>query len=189
MDPIALRLKYLKDPREIAVLQAAARASGWASRPPASGRSRSGRIQRGRGVAIANSFGGYVATVCEVEVDTRTGRIWPRRFIVAHECGIILNPKSLRTTIEGNIVQGISRTLHEEVRFDERNVQSVDWATYPILEIGDAPESIEIVALNRPELPPGGAGEPSHVTVPAAIANAVFDATGKRLRRLPLRMA
>jgi CO/xanthine dehydrogenase Mo-binding subunit len=99
---------------------------------------------------------------------------------------VIINPKSLRTTIEGNIVQGISRTLFEEVRFDERNVLSRDWLSYPILEVADAPEAIEIVTINRPEVPPGGAGEPSHVTVPAAIGNALFDATGVRFRRLPL---
>lgn len=185
-DPVQLRLSLLRDPREIAVLEAVARAAGWQSRTsPAP--AQQGPVRRGRGVAVASGYGGYVATVCEVEVDTRSGRIWPRRFVVAHDCGVILNPKSLRTTIEGNIVQGVSRTLFEEVRFDERNVTSVDWATYPILEAGDAPEHIEIVTINRPDQPAGGAGEPSHVTVPAAIANAVFDATGRRLRRMPLR--
>ena len=185
VDPVALRLRYLTDEREIAVLKAVASASNWQARVSPDRRQR-GRIKRGRGVSIANSFGGYVATVCEVEIDTRSGRIWPRRFFVAHDCGVILNPKSLRTTIEGNIVQGISRAMFEEVRFDERNVRSVDWASYPILEMADAPESIEIVTINRPDLPAGGAGEPAHVTVPAAIANAIFDATGRRLRRLPL---
>jgi CO/xanthine dehydrogenase Mo-binding subunit len=143
-------------------------------------------VLRGRGVAINSGFGGYVATVSEVEVDKATGRVWPRRFVVAHDCGLIINPRGLHGTIEGNVVQGMSRTLFEEVRFDERNVSSVDWATYPILEVGDAPESIEIVTIDRPEQPPGGAGEPAHVTIPAAIANAVFDATGVRMRRLPL---
>ena len=144
-----------------------------------------GDVLRGRGVAINSGFGGYVATVCEVEVDRATGRVWPRRFFVAHDCGLIINPRGLHGTIEGNVVQGVSRTLFEEVRFDERGVTSVDWATYPILEVGDAPESIEIVTINRPEQPSGGAGEPAHVTIPAAIANAVFDATGVRMRRLP----
>ncbi len=121
-----------------------------------------------------------------MEVDRATGRVWPRRFFVAHDCGVIINPKSLRTTIEGNVVQGVSRTLFEEVRFDERNVRSVDWLSYPILEVADAPEQIEIELINRPEQPAGGAGEPAHVTIPAAIGNAVFDATGVRFRRLPL---
>jgi CO/xanthine dehydrogenase Mo-binding subunit len=184
-DPLALRLRHLRDAREIAVLEAVERASGWQRRasPVAP---RTGAVLRGRGVAINSGFGGYVATVCEVEVERATGRVWPRRFFVAHDCGLIINPRGLKGTIEGNVVQGMSRTLFEEVRFDERAVTSVDWATYPILEAGDAPESIEIVTINRPEQPSGGAGEPAHVTIPAAIANAVFDATGLRLRRLPL---
>jgi CO/xanthine dehydrogenase Mo-binding subunit len=189
VDPVALRLKHLKDPRERAVLEAAAKASNWqpragrnAGRPAA----RRDGVLTGRGISLNSGFGGYVATVAEVEVDPRSGRIWARRFWVAHDCGIVLNPRSLRTTIEGNIVQGISRSLFEQVRFDERNVTSVDWAGYPILEMPDAPESIEIVMMNRPELPAGGAGEPAHVTVPAALANAFFDATGVRLRRMPM---
>ncbi|MDR0779831.1 MAG: molybdopterin-dependent oxidoreductase [Pseudomonadales bacterium] len=185
LDPIALRLRHLTDPREIAVLEAVATLSNWQSRAsPAP--AQNGDILRGRGVSVCTTFGGYVATVCEVEVERSTGRVWPRRFFVAHDCGLILNPRGLHGTIEGNIVQGISRTLCEEVRFDERMVQSEDWLSYPILDVKDAPQSIEIVTLNRPDQPPGGAGEPSHVTVPAAIANAVFDATGVRIRRLPL---
>jgi CO/xanthine dehydrogenase Mo-binding subunit len=185
VDPIALRLKHLTDPREIAVLEAVAKLANWQSRtsPVAE---RNGTVLRGRGVAINSGFGGYVATVCEVEVDRASGRVWPRRFFVAHDCGLIINPQGLRATIEGNIVQGVSRTLFEEVRFDASNVRSVDWVSYPILEAMDAPEDIEIVTINRPELPAGGAGEPAHVTVPAAIGNAVFDATGVRIRRLPL---
>jgi CO/xanthine dehydrogenase Mo-binding subunit len=186
VDPIALRLKYLRDAREIAVVEEVARLSRWQSRPSPAAASRDGAVLRGRGVSLNSGFGGYVATVCEVEVERATGRVWPRRFFVAHDCGLIINPRGLHGTIEGNVVQGVSRTLFEEVRFDERAVLSVDWATYPILEIGDAPESIEIATINRPEEPSGGAGEPAHVTIPAAIGNAVFDATRVRLRRLPL---
>jgi CO/xanthine dehydrogenase Mo-binding subunit len=91
----------------------------------------------------------------------------------------------LRGCIEGNIVQGTSRALWEEVRFDVKNVTSVDWLTYPILDITEAPEAIDIVLVDRPELPPQGAGEPSTRPVAAAIANAIFDATGIRLRRVP----
>ena len=198
VDPVALRLKHLKDPRERAVIEAVAKACDWQPRGQgAAGRS-SGRrganrargnrsgVLTGRGISLNSGFGGYVATVAEVEVDPRSGRIWARRFWVANDCGIVLNPRSLRTTLEGNIVQGISRSLFEQVRFDARNVTSVDWAGYPILEMPDAPESIEIVMVNRPDQPAGGAGEPAHVTVPAAIANAFFDATGVRLRRMPM---
>jgi len=98
----------------------------------------------------------------------------------------VINPDGLVKCIEGNIVQGISRTLWEEVTFDKQAVTSVDWATYPILEMQDAPEKIDIVVINRPDAPASGAGEPSTRTVPAAIANAIFDATGVRFRRVPL---
>lgn len=184
-DPIELRLEHLTDAREIAVLRAVAELSGWQSRQSPNPRRGTGPVLTGRGVAINSGFGGHVATVCEAEVDRASGRVWARRVYVAHDCGVIINPRSLRTTIEGNIVQGLSRSLFEEVRFDRAHVQSVDWATYPILEIGDAPESIEIVTIDRPEEPAGGAGEPAHVTVPAALGNAIFDATGVRYRRLP----
>lgn len=186
VDPVALRLKHLKDPRERAVLEAVAKASDWQPRGAKRRTRTRGKLLTGRGVSLNSGFGGYVATVAEVEVEPRTGRIWARRFWVANDCGIVLNPRSLRTTIEGNIVQGISRSLFEQVRFDTRNVTSVDWAGYPILEMPDAPESIEVVMVNRPDQPAGGAGEPAHVTVPAAIANAFFDATGVRLRRMPM---
>ncbi|HTQ99773.1 MAG TPA: molybdopterin cofactor-binding domain-containing protein [Candidatus Acidoferrum sp.] len=185
IDPVALRLQHLKDPREIAVIEAVAKLSKWEARPSPA-KDRSGKLLRGRGISLCNTFGGYVATVVEVEVERDTGRVWARNVHVAHDCGLILNPQALRTTIEGNVVQGLSRTLCEEVRFDERNVQSVDWLSYPILDVMQAPQRIDIVTINRPEQPAGGAGEPAHVTIPAAVANAVFDATGVRMRRLPL---
>jgi CO/xanthine dehydrogenase Mo-binding subunit len=105
---------------------------------------------------------------------------------VAPDCGQIINPDGLKLTIEGTIVQALSRTLFEEVRFDRDQVTSIDWATYPILELTDAPEAIDIVLIDRPEMSPQGAGEPSTRTTPAAVANAIFDATGVRIRRVPL---
>ena len=124
--------------------------------------------------------------VAEVEVDRASGRVWPKHFTVAHDCGLIINPKGLEIVIEGNVVQAASRTLFEEVQFNRDQVTSVDWATYPILDIADAPEKIDIVLINRPDILPSGGGEPSTRTVPAAIANAIFDATGARLRKVPL---
>jgi nicotinate dehydrogenase subunit B len=126
-----------------------------------------------------------VAIVAEVEIDRRTGKVWARKFTVAHDCGLIINPDGLKRCIEGNVVQGTSRTLSEEVTFDRAKVTSLDWTTYPILDITEAPEAIDIVLINHPELPPAGAGESSIHPVAAAIANAVFDATGVRLRRAP----
>ena len=105
---------------------------------------------------------------------------------MAYDCGLIINPDGLRRCIEGNVVQGTSRALSEEVTFDHAKVTSVDWTTYPILDITEAPEADDIVLINHPELPPAGAGESSIRPVAAAIANAVFDATGVRLRRAPL---
>jgi CO/xanthine dehydrogenase Mo-binding subunit len=125
-----------------------------------------------------------VAIVAEVEIDRR--KVWARRFTVAHDCGLIINPDGFKRCIEGNVVQGTRRALSEEVTFDRAKVTSVDWASYSILDITEAPEAIDIVLLNRPELPPAGAGESSIRPVAAAIANAVFDATGVRLRRAPL---
>jgi CO/xanthine dehydrogenase Mo-binding subunit len=116
----------------------------------------------------------------------RSGKVWARKFTVAHDCGLIVNPDGLRRCIEGNVVQGTSRALSEEVAFDRAKVTSTDWLSYPILDITEAPEAVDIVLINRPELPPAGAGESSIRPVAAALANAVFDATGVRLRRAPL---
>jgi CO/xanthine dehydrogenase Mo-binding subunit len=98
----------------------------------------------------------------------------------------VVNPLQLKYTIEGNVVHGLSRTLFEQVRFDRDTVKSVDWASYPILEMQDAPESIEVVLIDRPEIAPTGAGEPTIRVIPAAVANAFYSATGKRARRAPL---
>ncbi|MET0706711.1 MAG: molybdopterin cofactor-binding domain-containing protein, partial [Tardiphaga sp.] len=145
----------------------------------------SGNKVSGRGIAYAQRNGTRVAIIAEAHIDRSTGKIWARKFTVAHDCGQIINPDGLRHTIEGNIVQGVSRTLWEEVKFDDRNVTSLDWMTYPILDITETPERIDVVLINHPELAPTGAGEPSIRPVAAAIANAIFDATGVRLRRVP----
>jgi nicotinate dehydrogenase subunit B len=184
-DPVAFRLRYLTAARDVAVVKAVAEKASWDPRP-APRRERAGAAWRGRGIAYAQRAGTIVAVVAEVEVDPATGRIWARKFTVAHDCGLIVNPEGLRYTIEGNVVQGLSRTLFEEVRFDRNAVTSVDWASYPILELQDAPEAIEVVLIDRRDVAPTGAGEPTIRCVPAAVANAFFDATGVRLRRVPL---
>ena len=183
-DPVAFRLKYLANARHKAVVQAAAEKSGWVARSSPR-KDQTGDTVSGRGIAYAPRNGTIVAIVAEVEVDRRSGRIWARKFTVGHDCGQIINPKGLQDCIEGNVIQGISRTLWEETRFDTKNVTSVDWLTYPILDIGDMPEKIDFALIDRPDQPPTGAGEPSIRVVAAAIANAVFDATGVRIRRVP----
>jgi CO/xanthine dehydrogenase Mo-binding subunit len=184
-DPVQFRLKYLTNARHKAVVQAAAEKSGWVTRSSPR-MDQTGDTVSGRGIAYAPRNGTIVAIVADVEIDRRTGKIWARKFTVAHDCGQIINPLGLKLCIEGNIIQGISRTLWEETRFDNKNVTSVDWLTYPILDIGDVPETIDFVLLDKPDQPPTGAGEPSIRPVAAAIANAIFDATGVRLRRGPV---
>ena len=116
-----------------------------------------------------------------------TGRIWVRRFYVGADHGLIINPFTLDRTIEGNLIQTLSRTLYEEVEFDRKTVKAVDWASYPILSSRDAPEEVLIKHINRPEMgKPTGAGEPTTRITPAAVSNAIFDATGVRIRRIPL---
>jgi CO/xanthine dehydrogenase Mo-binding subunit len=183
-DPVAFRLKYVTGPRDAAVIRAAAEKAGW--QPRSGQRDRSGDKLAGRGIAYAQRGGTLVAAVAEIEVEKKTGRIRAKKFTVAHDCGLVINPEGLRYTIEGNVVHGLSRTLFEEVRFEPDRVTSVDWLSYPILDIADAPESIDVVLINRPEAPPTGAGEPSIRVIPAAVANAFFDATGVRLRKVPL---
>jgi CO/xanthine dehydrogenase Mo-binding subunit len=184
-DPVAFRLAMLNNPRHRAVIEAAAQKAGWKAGPPGSQRQVRGGTAIGRGFAYTARGDTVVAVVAEVEVDRASGRIWPKRFTVAHDCGLIVNPEGLRLCIEGNVVHATSRALFEEVKFDQRNVTSGDWMSYPILDIMDAPETVEVVLIDRPELPPSGAGEPSTRPIAAAIANAVFDATGVRLRRAP----
>jgi CO/xanthine dehydrogenase Mo-binding subunit len=135
-------------------------------------------------VALTRHGGTIVVTVAEVEADRSSGKVAVKRMVVAHDCGMIVNPDGLRNQIEGNVIQGVSRALLEEVGFDSERVTSLDWRSYPILTFEDVPE-IEMVLINRKEMDPLGGGEPSVVPVAAAIANAIFDATGARLREAP----
>ena len=134
-----------------------------------------------------------VAVIAEVEVTRETGHVWVRRLVCAHDCGLAINPVGLRNTVECGMLHGLSRALWEEVQFDTEKVTSVDWASHPSMRHSDTPEAIDIVLVNgdpnpeRPDLPHYGAGETSHKPMIAAVANAIFDATGVRLRRAPFR--
>ncbi len=183
-DPIEFRLRHLTDKRAIKVIEAAASAFGWQKRVAASAVS-SGPVMTGRGIAYAQRNHTVVAIIAEVAVNRDTGHVQPLRFAVAHECGLIVNPGGLKLCIEGNIIHATSRSLHEEVLFDEHNVTSVDWLTYPILDITETPQKIDVVLVNDPNAKPLGAGEATTRPVAAAIGNAIFDATGVRLRRAP----
>ena len=183
-DPIEFRLRHVKEPRDVAVIKAAAEKAKWDTRPSPR-RDQTGNTVSGRGIAYAQRNGTRVAVIAEVDIERASGKIWARKFTVAHDCGQIINPDGLAKCIEGNIVQGVSRTLWEEVTFDRNAVTSVDWVSYPILDITETPGQVDVVLINHPALPPTGAGEPSIRPVAAAIANAIFDATGVRIRRVP----
>jgi nicotinate dehydrogenase subunit B len=183
-DPVEFRLRYVRDPRDIAVIKAAAEKADWQPRPSPR-KDRTGDKVTGRGFAYAQRGPTRVAVIVEVDVDRASGKIWARKFTAAHDCGQIINPNGLHHSVENNVVQATSRTLWEEVKFDHNNVTSVDWVTYPILDVTEAPEQVDVVLINHPEIAPSGAGEASSRPVAAAIANAVFDATGVRIRRVP----
>lgn len=183
-DPIAFRLRHLKDPRAIAVLEEVAKISRWDPRPSPK---RDRGAVTGRGVAFVqyNNTGAYVALVAQLRVERNSGKVRLERVFVAHDCGLIVNPDGLRNQIEGNVIQGLSRALLEEVQFDRGGVKSVDWRNYPILRFSDVPDEIGISLINRPEQPALGGGEPAGSPIFAAVANAIFDATGARLRSVP----
>jgi len=181
---VEYRLRYLANPRERAVLAAATEKAGWNPHP--SPRIDPSELAKGRGVAFARyeNDQAIVACVADVQVERTTGVARVTRIVVAHDCGMIINPDGVKNQIEGNVIQSLSRALKEEVQFDELRINSVDWQTYPILTFSEVPE-IEIVLLNLPDQPAMGAGEPSTVTTAAAVANAIFDATGVRIRQIP----
>jgi len=184
VDPVEYRLRYLADPRERAVLNAAAEKAGWV--PRLARHLSETELTEGRGVAFARyeNDQAIVACIANVQVNRKTGVVRVKRVVVAHDCGLIINPDGVKNQIEGNVIQSLSRALKEEVQFDEFRITSVDWQTYPILKFSEVPE-VEIVLINRPDQPAVGAGEPSTVTTAAAVANAVFDAAGVRLRQIP----
>ena len=187
VDPLEMRLKNLKDPRGEELLARLVKLANWTPRVAGLARAaQSGDVLKGRGMSYIKYelVRTYVGVVADVEVNKRTGKVSVKKFFVAHDCGQIINPDGLRNQIEGNVVQTVSRTLLEELQFDRSNVTSLDWASYPILTFPDVPEVV-MDLIDRPNEKPWGAGEPTAAVVPSAIANAIFDATGARLRSVP----
>jgi nicotinate dehydrogenase subunit B len=201
-DPLEFRMKLLtgsttddsgfKRARSIAALKAAAEKYGWDKRPSPKPPG-AGNILTGRGIAYAFRGQTIAAEIAEVEVNRRTGHVWVKRLVCAYDCGLVVNPEALRHVVECGMLHSLSRTLHEEVQFDTEKVTSVDWNSHPTLTHADTPAKIDVVLVNgdpnpnRPDLPPYGAGETSCKPLLAAVANAIYDATGVRIRRVPFR--
>ena len=183
-DPFEYRRRYLKDPRGLELLDRLEKLSNWQPHQ-ASPTKKAGKVT-GRGLSYVKyeMVRTYVGGVADVELDLASGEIHVVRFFAVQDCGQIINPDGVRNQLEGNIVQTISRTLKEQLTFDRSNVTSLDWSSYPILTFSGVPE-IVMDLIDRPDEPPWGAGEPSASIVPAAIANAVFNASGARLRSVP----
>lgn len=185
-DPAEFRLRHLKDARGVAVLKKAVERANWSTRAGINPAGPRGDIARGRGVAYLryNNATTYVAAVAEVAVNRRTGEIRVERVCVAHDCGQVVNPDGTVNQVEGGVIQTVSRTLMEQVTWDRSKVLSRDWVSYPILRHDQAPKVL-VDLIDRPGEPSWGAGEPTACAIPAAIGNAVFDATGARLRAVP----
>jgi CO/xanthine dehydrogenase Mo-binding subunit len=184
-DPVEFRLAHLKDPRLIEVIRLAAKMAGWQPRPAAS-RVQTGRFKTGRGIAgmLYEGNNGYNAAVFQVTVDTRTGKVAVDHVWSAQDCGPALNPDGMRAQAEGCLMQTISRSLLEELKWGPGGIESVDWETYPVARFMAMPE-FDFRIVDRPDEDVMGAGEVLITNGPAAIANAIFDATGKRIRQVP----
>jgi nicotinate dehydrogenase subunit B len=185
-DPLSFRLQALSDPRARDVLQSVARRMPWQPRAPAFRTAASGATARGRGIAYVHfkQSEGYVAVGAEVEVDQTSGSVKVLRVVCAQDVGMMINPDNVHAQVEGNILQTISRVLSEEVLFDQERVTSLDWSSYPILTFQDIP-ILDIDLIDRRFEKSTGSGEAATAPVPAAIANAIYDATGIRLRQVP----
>ncbi|MGI8483258.1 MAG: xanthine dehydrogenase family protein molybdopterin-binding subunit, partial [Thermomicrobiales bacterium] len=183
VDPVEFRLNHLKDERGVAVLNAATASAGWQPHVGSSG--------RGMGVSFVlytNEDGpssAYLAYVAEVEVDKETGQIQVKKLTCAIDCGLVINPDGLTNQVEGGVIQALSWCLKEQITFDRQMVTNHDWVSYPILTFPEVPE-IETIIIDRKDKPAKSIGEPVTVPVASAIANAIFDATGVRVRNLPL---
>jgi nicotinate dehydrogenase subunit B len=181
MDPVEFRLQHLEDPRAREVVTTAAERFGWSS---------SKELPRGRGrgfgFARYKNYAAYCAVAIETEVARETGRVRPVRAVAAVDSGQVINPNGLANQVEGAIIQSMSWTLYERVTFDEKRITSIDWSTYPIMRFDAVPESIEVHVINRPGQPFLGSGECGQGPAAAALGNAIANATGQRLRDLPI---
>jgi isoquinoline 1-oxidoreductase len=177
IDPLDFRLKNLKDSRLRAVLQAAAKKFGWGKAKPAKG--------QGFGLACGTEKGGFAATCAEVTVDVKAGEVRVARMVTAFECGAILNPDHLSSQIEGSMMMALGGALFEQVKFDEGKITNPRFSDYRVPRFRDLP-ALEVVLVDRKDLASAGAGEAPMIAVAAAVGNAIFAATGKRLRSLPM---
>ena len=186
-DPVAYRLRHLSDSRLRDAVQSAARAANWQARPSPMANIRKTGVVTGRGIACVAYEGdnGYTAIVVEADVHQDTGKVNVKRIFCAIDAGPISNPDGLKNQAEGGALQGMSRALGEEVTWDDQKITSVDWATFHSLPLGFAIPKIECVLLNRPDQEATGAGETAITVIAAAIGNAIFDATGARVRQIP----
>jgi CO/xanthine dehydrogenase Mo-binding subunit len=186
-DPVEYRLRHLRDPRLKAVVQAAAKASGWQPRATTNHQPPTNGVVSGRGVACVLYEGdnGYCAMVADVGVHLDTGIVDVKRLVMALDCGPISNPDGVRNQAEGGALHGMSRALFEEVTWDDEKVTSVDWRTYRTFPVGFRIPRLDTVLINSLEAEANGAGETSITVTAAAIGNAIFDATGVRLRQVP----
>ena len=187
-DALAFRLKHLTNPRGVEVLRKVAARMGWQARPSPKPADPNAAIASGRGIAYVHYKHDetLVAMGMEVEVERASGRIRVTRVVCAHDCGLMINPDCVQAQVEGNVLQTLSRALHEEIVYDRERVTTVDWQAYPILTFPEVP-TIEVELIQRLDAPPLGAGEAASAPVAAALSNAVFDATGVRLRTVPFR--
>jgi CO/xanthine dehydrogenase Mo-binding subunit len=186
-DPVAYRVRHLSDARLSEVVTRAADAAHWDGRPSPRLNVQKTGVARGRGIACVAYEGdnGYSAMVADVDVDQATGAITLKRLVIAQDCGPISNPDGMKNQIEGGALQGMSRALGEEVTWDDRKVTSVDWRSYRSLPLGFAVPEIESVLINRTGVEATGSGETAITIAAAALGNAIYDATGVRIRQVP----
>jgi CO/xanthine dehydrogenase Mo-binding subunit len=186
-DPVEYRLRHLRDPRLIEVIRSVAKSANWETRSSPRRGVRSTGMAVGRGISsvLYEGNNGYCAMIAEVEVNQDTGNIAVKRLFIANDCGPISNPSGLKNQLEGGALHGVSRTLLEEVTWDDQKVTSIDWSTYRPLFLGSDVPSIETTLISQSEGNTMGAGETAVTVAAAAIANAVFDATGARIRQVP----